>query len=372
METEDAQALYDQSFIDAPAILDKHKAAAVVTDAALDKAISLCVDGADVATVCNQVDAFIEEELLKVFSNKKSKKLERGIAFPCCISINEVAGHFSPCPDDSVALKNEDLVKIELGSHIDGFAAQAAHTIVVGGKAKDKKADVIHAAYNAFLAATRAIKVGGTNQEVTAKIQAVCDEYEVEPMQGVLSHKMKKHLIDCHEVIINKETGEQRVDDWEFAPGDIIALDVYASTGDGMGREADLRTTVYKREMDMQYNLKSKSARAFFAVVNQKHPALPFSIRNFEDLTGAKVGVKECLNHELIMAYPVLQEKAGEFVAQFKATIAVQPKSTAILCGGKALAGEGILSDKKVKDEALAAHIASDLWKKEKEKKEKK
>jgi len=82
-----------------------------------------------------------------------------------------------------------------------------------------------------------------------------------------------------------------------------------------MGREADLRTTVYKREMDMQYNLKSKSARGFFSVVNQKYPTLPFSIRGFEDLTGAKVGVKECLNHELIMAYPVLTEKQGEFVA---------------------------------------------------------
>jgi methionine aminopeptidase len=115
----------------------------------------------------------------------------------------------------------------------------------------------------------------------------------------------------------------------------VIHLDVFVSTGEGMGREADIRTTVYKREMDMQYNLKSKSARTFFAVVNQKYPTLPFSIRGFEDLTGAKVGVKECVGHELIMDYPVLTEKPGEWVAQFKATIAVQPKSTAILCGGK-------------------------------------
>jgi hypothetical protein len=42
---------------------------------------------------------------------------------------------------------------------------------------------------------------------------------------------------------------------------------------------------------------------------------LPFSIRGFEDLTGAKVGVKECLNHDLMMAYPVLTDKQGEFVA---------------------------------------------------------
>lgn len=138
--------------------------------AALEKAIGLCVDGADVSGVCGQIDGFIEEELTKVFSNKKSKKLERGIAFPCCISINEVAGHFSPCPDDTVTLKNEDLVKIEVGAHIDGYAANGAHTIVVGGKSKGKQADVVLAAYNAFQAAAKTIKVGGLNQDVTANI----------------------------------------------------------------------------------------------------------------------------------------------------------------------------------------------------------
>ena len=76
--------------------------------AALDKAISLCVEGADVSTVCGEVDTFIEAELLKVFSNKKSKKLERGIGFPYCLSVNEVMGHFSPSAgDDSFKLKNE-------------------------------------------------------------------------------------------------------------------------------------------------------------------------------------------------------------------------------------------------------------------------
>jgi len=129
---------------------------------------------------------------------------------------------------------------------------------------KGKGADVLLAAYNAFLAATRSIKVGSLNQDVTANIAKVCEEYGVEPVQGVLSHKTKKHLNDGNEVIINKATPEQRVEDWEFAPGDVIALDVFVSSGDGMGREADIRTTFYKREMDMQYNLKSKSARSFF------------------------------------------------------------------------------------------------------------
>ena len=65
---------------------------------------------------------------------------------------------------------------------------------------------------------------------------------------------MKKHLNDGNEVIINKETPEQRVEDWEFAPGDIFALDVFVSTGEGMAKEVDIRTTVFKREMEQVYN----------------------------------------------------------------------------------------------------------------------
>jgi len=91
-----------------------------------------------ITTICGEIDAYINEELLKTFSNKKSKKLTRGIAFPCCISVNEVCGHFSPCPDETDALKNEDVVKIEFGAHIDGYPANVGHTIVVGGKAKGK------------------------------------------------------------------------------------------------------------------------------------------------------------------------------------------------------------------------------------------
>jgi hypothetical protein len=40
------------------------------------------------------------------------------------------------------------------------------------------------------------------------------------------------------------------------------------STGEGMGKESELRTTVYKREMDVQYQLKSNKARQFFSVCN--------------------------------------------------------------------------------------------------------
>lgn len=344
----------DENFIEKPAILDKYKAAAQITNAALLKVISLCVPGADIYTVCQEGDKFMEEELRKVFNNKKSKKLERGIAFPTCISVNHVMGHFSPMQDESVQLQEGDLAKIDLGCHLDGFVAQAAHTVVVSADPKSKvsgrKAEVALAAYNAMRAAQRLIKEMGTNNSVTQAIAKVASAYETNPVEGVLSHKVKKHLIDGNDVIINKETPEQKVEEFEFAPGDVIGLDIYVSTGEGKPKEGDYRTTVYKRELDAQYNLKIKSARAFFTEVNKKYPTLPFAIRSFEDSTAAKVGVKECVAHDLLTAYPVLIEKPGELVAQFKCTIAVLPKSTVILAGDLPFPVERFETDKKITD----------------------
>ena len=113
----------DESFIDKPAILDKYKASAEVANVALRRAIQLCVPGADIYTICTEVDKLMEEELKKVFNNKKAKKLERGIAFPTCISVNHIFGHYSPMNDESSKLEEGDLAKIDLGCHLDGFVA---------------------------------------------------------------------------------------------------------------------------------------------------------------------------------------------------------------------------------------------------------
>lgn len=77
--------------------------------------------------------------------------MEKGIAFPTCISVNNVVGHFSPLKSEDSVLKKGDLAKISLGVHIDGFVGTVAHTVIVGETSCDgKKADVTLAAYNAI------------------------------------------------------------------------------------------------------------------------------------------------------------------------------------------------------------------------------
>lgn len=141
----------------------------------LAKLIKKVSVGSKIIDLCAFGDMNLLEELNK-FYNKKP--VFKGIAFPTCISVNHVCGYNSPLPEDSTTIKEGDLVKIELGAHVDGFAALLAHTIVVQSDAKaqvtGKKADVILAAYKAAQAALRLIRPGNFNNQVTEAIGKVC------------------------------------------------------------------------------------------------------------------------------------------------------------------------------------------------------
>lgn len=224
-----------------PAVFDKHKTAATIAQDVLKHLMKLCVPGADIADICSEGDRKIDEGVAKVYTSKKSKVTEKGIAFPTCISVNEICGHFSPLKDESKKLADGDLVKIDLGCHIDGFVGQVAHTMVVGAgkdkKVSGKKADVIVAARKAYEAAVRLIKEGNVNNQITKMISQISGVYKTSPVEGVLSHKVKKHMIDGDDVIINKETPEQKVEEHKFEKYEVFVLDIIISSGEGKPKE---------------------------------------------------------------------------------------------------------------------------------------
>lgn len=196
-----------------------------------------------------------------------------------------------------------------------------------------KKADVILAAYKAKEAALRLIKPGQNNNQVTSLIAKVCESYEVNAVEGVLSHELKKHLIDGNKVILNKETFDQKTEEQEFAIHDVFDFEVMVSSGEGKPKELDVRCTVFKRALDQVYNLKVKQSRQFYNEVLNKYPSFCFSLNAFEDELSAKLGVKECLQHDLLIPYPVLADKAGTFVAVFRTTVMITKGKTTALTG---------------------------------------
>lgn len=211
-----------------------------------------------------------------------------------------------------------------MGVQIDGFISQAATTVIVGSgetATTGKPADVICAAYYGAQIAHRLIKAGGKNTEVTEALAKVAAVFKCHPVEGVLTHQVKRYVIDGAQVVLNKATDDQQAEEFEFATGEVYAVDIVMSSGEGRTREGDARTTVYKRAMDVQYQLKMKAARALFTEANKRFNSMPFSLRSISDEKTARLGIGEMATHHLVDPLPVLYEKAGEYVAQIKFTV---------------------------------------------------
>jgi len=271
--------------------------------------------------------ALLEQEIQKVF-NKPTQEgaIEKGVAFPTCLSINHCCGHFSPMGTDQTVIKEGDLVKVDVGCHIDGWASVAAHSIVAqedrSKPVTGRAADVIAAARDVFQLALRTIRPQKLNSMAAEDFEAVCNAYGCTMLDGVLTHVQKRFILDGNKVVLNKPTAEQGVDENSFTDNEVYAIDILVSTGEGKPKILDEKeTTVYKRALDREYQLKMKTSRALFSEINRKYPALPFTLRAIEDQRSAKLGMTELLSRELLHEYPVLYEKQGELVAHFKSTV---------------------------------------------------
>uniref|UniRef100_A0A914X121 Peptidase M24 domain-containing protein n=2 Tax=Plectus sambesii TaxID=2011161 RepID=A0A914X121_9BILA len=347
-------------------VVTKYNMAADIVNAILKELIAEVKEGVEVGALCDSGDKKLAERTAKIF--KKEKNVKKGSAFPTCISVNHCICHYSPLRSETaITLKNGDVVKIDLGAHIDGYIATAAHTVVVGAskdqKVTGRKADAIHAAYNAMEAAIRMLRPGQhKNMEVTDTIQRFADIYQVKPVENMLSHQIKRNKIDGEKQIIQAPGEKQRseMEKCEFDKYEVYAIDVLMSTGDGKGRDLDTRTTVYKKSDDLVYSLKMKASRTFLSEAVNKFGSMPFTLRSWEEEKTAKLGVIECERHGLMKPYQVLYERDNEIVAQFKSTVLVMPNGL-LKITGLPLDTEVYSTEHKVDDEKLSQLLASSL-----------
>ena len=168
-------------------VVTKYKAAADIANKSLGGIVQYCTAGKNIVDVCAFGDTIIDTQCQQIY--KKQKKLEKGVAFPTCISVNDCVCHYSPLTSESTILAAGDVVKVDLGVHVDGFVAVAAHTFVIPdpnnpSASSGRVADVILAAHRAAEAAVKTIKVGVKNQDVTGIIKKVADCYEVNPVRA--------------------------------------------------------------------------------------------------------------------------------------------------------------------------------------------
>ena len=130
----------------------------------------------------------------------------------------------------------------DLGVHIDGFIATAAHTLKVPQSTGESQqeaaingraADVVAAAQTALEAALRLVRPGKQISDVPDVLRKVVESYGCNLVEGVMTHQMKQFVIDANKCVLNRPSPEHKDENGDFEENEVYAVDIVVSTGEG-------------------------------------------------------------------------------------------------------------------------------------------
>lgn len=106
----------------------------------------------------------------------EANKIEAGQAFPTGCSINHVAAHYTPNPGDDRVLGQDDVCKIDFGTHVRGLLVDCAFTVSFN-PVYDNLLLAVKEATNTGI---REAGIDARLNEIGAAIQETMESFEVE------------------------------------------------------------------------------------------------------------------------------------------------------------------------------------------------
>jgi methionyl aminopeptidase len=238
-------------------------------------------------------------------------------AFPLNISINEVAAHYTPSFDDNKEL-NEGLVKIDFGIYKDGLISDNAITIDFTGKYES----LVECAEKALEKAIEEIKPGKTIKEISREIEKVIKEKNLKPISNLSGHKIEGKLLHAGITLPNVSVNENYV----LKEGDVFAIEPFVTTKEAAGFVID-KDEVEIYSYIRHAPLRLREGNILLDYIKEKYDILPFAERWVYKKVNNKLLLhailKEMLSKKCIKAYPVLEEKSKNVVAQAEKTVQV-------------------------------------------------
>jgi methionyl aminopeptidase len=230
-------------------------------------------------------------------------------AFPCNISLDRAAAHYTPAPGDARTF-GESMAKLDIGVHVDGYIADAAVTVDNSGHP-----DMVEAAEAALAAAVDAIRPGAMTGQIGAAIEEAISGYGYKPISNLTGHGLERYQAHALPTIPNR-AAERGV---SLKVGDVIAIEPFATNGLGRISEAPI-TEIFGFIKSRPVRL--PQAREMMKEIEQKYKTLPFARRW---LKGERVdfSLAQLLKGGIIHRYPVLWEVEGALVSQAEHTVII-------------------------------------------------
>jgi methionyl aminopeptidase len=250
----------------------------------------------------------------------KIEKLGGLCAFPVNLSINNIAAHYtSPIKDDGLTIKEGDIIKLDLGVHIDGFIVDTAFS--VNFNEREDLENIITATDTAVKAAKMMVEPGANTEDIAKKIEDIVKGFDYRPIKELGGHQIEQWLVHGTKKLPN--LGNQGGD--EIEEGDIFAIEIFASTGSGSVHSTNSCHIYGLNPFAGRVPLRRKSSRRILSFINKKYKTLPFAERWLaeEFQIGVAFGLQELIRQGKIETHYVLSEEPNAYIAQTEQTVLV-------------------------------------------------
>ena len=268
---------------------------------------------------------YVESEILKQ---------DAEIAFPCNVSINEVAAHYTSPANDKTIIHAGDLVKLDLGAMVNGCIADSAVTVMAEGNIDERfsqdqineNQELIEASAAGLEAAIATVRAGVELNKIGAAVHEAISDFDFNPIFNLMGHSLEQYNLHAGISVPNYDNN----DTFKLDEGQAVAIEPFATTGIGHVNDAPGHY-IYSYMANKPFRM--KSTQKVLTYIQNNNQYVPFSGRWITDKFGERRGgiaLKQLSDAMAIYPYAPLKEKKDCFVSQKEHTLIVEKEGCTV------------------------------------------
>jgi methionyl aminopeptidase len=266
-----------------------------------------------------QIKNFVHEDMPIIEICERAENLirEKGgkPAFPCNVSINELAAHYTSPPNDKQIVPKNSIVKVDIGAHVDGYVTDTAVTVCFNPEYKS----LAKAAEQAVETAMKTIQPEMPVSKLGSAIEKTIKSYGFKPISNLMGHSVGRYLVHAGTSIPNIS----QISFTKVKLGGVYAIEPFVTLADAAGRVEDGEEVTIFRFLKSK-SVKSSHAKQLLRHIEEEFRTLPFAERWLRGVVPNEhhsEAFKELLSSKALMGYPIFVEASRKPVAQAEHTV---------------------------------------------------
>ncbi len=282
----------------------KHRRAGKIAAEVREEVKRTLREGMPIIDICEKVESMIR--------SKGGKP-----AFPCNVSVNEIAAHYTSPPGDRREIPENSLVKVDIGVHMDGYIADTAVTVCFVPQYES----LVRAAEEALEKAVEILRPGLSVSRFGSTIQKTIKVRGFKPISNLTGHLIGRYLIHAGKSLPNvSHLSIARVKE-----GEVYGVEPFTTLPKAAGKvKSGSEAHIFR--ISKHKSLKNPYAKQLLSHIRKNFRTLPFTERWLQGCVPRdryKEAFSELLSSKSLMRYPVFAEASGKPVAQAEHTIMV-------------------------------------------------